>query len=194
MIDFGSATFEDDHHSTIVSTRHYRAPEVIMGLGWNYPCDIWSIGCILVELFTGDALFQTHENGEHLAMMEVFFGNFPKAMIKNSEKEIRKMFDSKGRLRWPHIARSESSIRAVRNLTEIESLIPDKEFLHLILRMLEYEPTKRITAVDALLHPFFSPLLEGDDFYRKMLPRNTPIQHANHFRNRNYRHGSEDSD
>jgi len=31
LIDFGSATFDDDHHSTIVSTRHYRAPEVILG-------------------------------------------------------------------------------------------------------------------------------------------------------------------
>ncbi len=31
LIDFGSATFDDEHHSTVVSTRHYRAPEVILG-------------------------------------------------------------------------------------------------------------------------------------------------------------------
>jgi len=70
LIDFGSATFQDEYHSSVVSTRHYRAPEIILGLGWSYPCDIWSIGCILVEFFTGDALFQTHDNLEHLAMME----------------------------------------------------------------------------------------------------------------------------
>lgn len=70
MIDFGSATFQDEYHSSVVSTRHYRAPEIILGLGWSFPCDIWSIGCILVEFFTGDALFQTHDNLEHLAMME----------------------------------------------------------------------------------------------------------------------------
>ena len=58
VIDFGSATFDEQYHSTIVSTRHYRAPEVILGLGWTYPCDIWSCGCILVELATGDALYQ----------------------------------------------------------------------------------------------------------------------------------------
>ena len=58
VIDFGSATFDEQYHSTIVSTRHYRAPEVILGLGWTFPCDIWSCGCILVELATGDALFQ----------------------------------------------------------------------------------------------------------------------------------------
>jgi len=70
LIDFGSATFQDEYHSSVVSTRHYRAPEIILGLGWSFPCDVWSIGCILVEFFTGDALFQTHDNLEHLAMME----------------------------------------------------------------------------------------------------------------------------
>jgi dual-specificity kinase len=70
LIDFGSATFNDEYHSSVVSTRHYRAPEIILNLGWSFPCDIWSIGCILVEFFTGDALFQTHDNLEHLAMME----------------------------------------------------------------------------------------------------------------------------
>jgi len=32
LIDFGSATFDDEHHSAVVSTRHYRAPEVLLGL------------------------------------------------------------------------------------------------------------------------------------------------------------------
>lgn len=70
LIDFGSATFDDEYHSSVVSTRHYRAPEIILNLGWSFACDIWSIGCILVEFYTGDALFQTHDNLEHLAMME----------------------------------------------------------------------------------------------------------------------------
>lgn len=74
LIDFGSATFDDEYHSSVVSTRHYRAPEIILGLGWSFPCDIWSIGCILVEFFTGDALFQTHDNLEHLAMMQLVCG------------------------------------------------------------------------------------------------------------------------
>ena len=34
LIDFGSATFEQEYHSTVVSTRHYRAPEIILGLSW----------------------------------------------------------------------------------------------------------------------------------------------------------------
>lgn len=87
LIDFGSATFNDEYHSSVVSTRHYRAPEIILGLGWSFPCDIWSIGCILVEFFTGDALFQTHDNLEHLAMMEnVCGGKIDTKLIKEVTK------------------------------------------------------------------------------------------------------------
>lgn len=50
LIDFGSATFDWEHHSSVVSTRHYRAPEVILEMGWAQPCDVWSIGCIIFEL------------------------------------------------------------------------------------------------------------------------------------------------
>jgi serine/threonine protein kinase len=56
-----------------------------LGLGWNYPCDLWSVGCILVELCSGEALFQTHENLEHLAMMERVLGPLPKHMIVRAE-------------------------------------------------------------------------------------------------------------
>ena len=52
VIDFGSTTYDQQDQTYVVSTRHYRAPEVILGLGWSYPCDIWSVGCILVELCT----------------------------------------------------------------------------------------------------------------------------------------------
>lgn len=87
LIDFGSATFQEEYHSSVVSTRHYRAPEIILGLGWSYPCDIWSIGCILIEFFTGDALFQTHDNLEHLAMMEnVCNQKFPPSIISQVNK------------------------------------------------------------------------------------------------------------
>ena len=44
LIDFGGATFEHEYHSRIVNTRQYRAPEVIFGLGWSFPSDLWSIG------------------------------------------------------------------------------------------------------------------------------------------------------
>src|ERR1700743_1789666 len=60
-----TATQRSSKHRKVLLT-----PEIILNLGWSFPCDIWSIGCILVEFYTGDALFQTHDNLEHLAMME----------------------------------------------------------------------------------------------------------------------------
>ena len=51
LIDFGSATFDWEHHSSVVSTRHYRPPEVILEMGWSQPCDVWSTGCIVFELY-----------------------------------------------------------------------------------------------------------------------------------------------
>lgn len=84
LIDFGSATFDHEHHSKIVSTRHYRALEVILELGWDRMCDVWSIGCILYELYIGNTLFQTHDNREHLAMMEKTLGKIPKHIAMNT--------------------------------------------------------------------------------------------------------------
>ena len=60
LIDFGSATFDWEHHSSVVSTRHYRAPEVILELGWSHPCDVWSIGCIIFELYNVSKYSSSH--------------------------------------------------------------------------------------------------------------------------------------
>ena len=61
LIDFGSATFDWEHHSSVVSTRHYRAPEVILELGWSHPCDVWSIGCIIFELYNVSKYSLSHK-------------------------------------------------------------------------------------------------------------------------------------
>ena len=63
VIDFGGATYDTDHKSSIVNTRQYRAPEVILGLGWSMPSDCWSVGCIAAELYHGELLFATVRPG-----------------------------------------------------------------------------------------------------------------------------------
>ncbi|RKP17963.1 kinase-like protein, partial [Rozella allomycis CSF55] len=78
LIDFGTAVYNSQHnYQSIVSTRYYRPPEVILKLGWTFACDIWAVGCISVELFTGKLLFKTHDDIEHLALMEKILGAFP---------------------------------------------------------------------------------------------------------------------
>ncbi|KAJ1403281.1 Serine/threonine-protein kinase, active site [Sesbania bispinosa] len=141
VIDFGSTTYEREDQNYIVSTRHYRAPEVILGLGWSYPCDVWSVGCILVELCTGEALFQTHENLEHLAMMERVLGPIPQQMLKRADRHAEK-YVRRGRLVWPEGATSRESIKAVMKLPRLQGL-------------LRYDPFERLTARDALRHSFF---------------------------------------
>ncbi|XP_020528374.1 serine/threonine-protein kinase AFC1 isoform X1 [Amborella trichopoda] len=167
LIDFGSATFEDRRHSSVVSTRHYRAPEVILvcyvhlsGLGWSYPCDMWSVGCVLVELCTGGVLFQTHENLEHLAMMEQVLGLIPSHIIQKACRTAGRYFNSAKGLRWPEGAVSRKSIQAVRRLPRLPDLIVDyvdqdkEEFIDLLRQMFHYDPDQRMTAKEALLHPF----------------------------------------
>lgn len=88
IIDFGSSIFDDEYHSSIVSTRHYRAPEIVLGVGWSFPCDMWSVGCILVELVIGEPVFRTHDNLEHLAMIEKIAGErIDKDMVRRSKQK-----------------------------------------------------------------------------------------------------------
>jgi dual-specificity kinase len=50
---------------SVVCTRQYRPPEVTLGLEWTHCVDLWSMGCILVELWTGAVLFSTHDEVQH---------------------------------------------------------------------------------------------------------------------------------
>merc|ERR1719410_2802653 len=81
LIDFGNATYEEEHHSSIINTRQYRGPEVLLSMGWDERSDLWSIGCILMELYSGDQLFETHEELEHLALISRVIGPLPEAML-----------------------------------------------------------------------------------------------------------------
>ncbi|XP_053133712.1 dual specificity protein kinase CLK2 isoform X1 [Hemicordylus capensis] len=158
VVDFGSATFDHEHHSTIVSTRHYRAPEVILELGWAQPCDVWSVGCIIFEYYMGFTLFQTHDNREHLAMMERILGPVPSRMIRKTRKQ---KYFYHGRLDWDE---NTSAGRYVREHCKPlrRYLVSEAEEHHrlfdLIEGMLEYEPAKRLTLAEALKHPFFDVL------------------------------------
>ena len=64
MIDFGGASYLDEDCYGTINTRQYRAPEVLLGLKWDEESDIWGVGCIAMELFLGDVLFQTVGFGE----------------------------------------------------------------------------------------------------------------------------------
>ena len=71
VIDFGSSCFIHDHLSSYVQSRSYRAPEVILGCKYDYKIDMWSLGCILAELYTGNVVFQNDSIQSLLAKVKI---------------------------------------------------------------------------------------------------------------------------
>ena len=57
LVDYGSGCFRNEQVYTYVQSRFYRAPEVILRINYSEKVDIWSFGCILAELYTGEPLF-----------------------------------------------------------------------------------------------------------------------------------------
>ena len=67
VIDFGSSCYEDERMYTYVQSRFYRSPEVILGMEYTTAIDMWSLGCLLAELYSGYPLFPGENETEQLA-------------------------------------------------------------------------------------------------------------------------------
>jgi len=160
LIDLGSAVFEWEHHSKVVSTRHYRAPEVILGLGWSESIDIWSLGCVLFEYYTGKTMFQTHDNTEHLAMMESTLGKMPSNMMRETKLNFYTRLGVNYALNWDENTEDgiyvKTHCRPINKYCLKVSNPQHVEFFNLIQSMLTYDPTKRPTASELLNHHFFT--------------------------------------
>lgn len=163
LIDFGNATYENEHHSTVINTRQYRAPEVILQVSWNERADLWSVGCIIMELYTGQLLFRTHENCEHLALMERILEALPTAMLQRASRNAKDEFLGKDSdndrwfLRYPELASSPASRQHVASQRQLkEQVLPEHRLLADITReVLRIDPKKRANAHKALKHSFF---------------------------------------
>eukprot|EP00401_Gymnodinium_catenatum_P004957 CAMPEP_0117534528 /NCGR_PEP_ID=MMETSP0784-20121206/40458_1 /TAXON_ID=39447 /ORGANISM="" /LENGTH=525 /DNA_ID=CAMNT_0005331011 /DNA_START=73 /DNA_END=1650 /DNA_ORIENTATION=+ len=173
LIDFGNATYELEHHSSVINTRQYRAPEVILALGWNERSDLWSTGCIIMELYTGELLFRTHDSLEHLALMERIVEQFPQSMLDGAsaarkEQCIQEADDGEPlRLRWPPAldglepalaATIQQRCKHVAGQQALEDLVPEqhKMLADFVGDLLRPDPSRRPSASAALKHPFFA--------------------------------------
>jgi len=152
-IDFGGATYDNEKKSSVVNTRQYRAPEVILGVGWSMPSDLWSLGCILAELYQGELLFATHDNIEHLALIEQVIGPFPRRMLKRAKNTqlSNQAFDSSGAHRMERVL-SPEALTYVKRIGPLESLVFEEDtwFLRLLRRILVTDPDERATARECL--------------------------------------------
>jgi serine/threonine protein kinase len=163
VVDFGNAIFDHEHHSSVICTRHYRPPEVILKMRWSLPVDMWSVGCILVELFTGDVLFHTHRNGEHMFLIEQIVGPLPRDLTERTERGRR--YFRHGRARWGdgdghEVQKVESLEGILRRAWEKDHTHTRMEefqgFLSLCRACLRLDDRDRITPQKALAHDFFA--------------------------------------
>lgn len=111
VIDFGSSTYENEQFYTYIQSRYYRAPEIMMGIRYTPAIDMWSLGCILYELYVGRPLFAGEDEKEQMQCIMEIKGMPPRSMIAAASR--RKIFfdqdynaiptpNSKGKVRIPN--------------------------------------------------------------------------------------------
>ncbi|KAM6525572.1 U4/U6 small nuclear ribonucleoprotein prp4 [Fusarium falciforme] len=167
-----AATAHMDITPYLVS-RFYRAPEIILGIPYDYSVDMWSIGCTLYELYTGKILFTGDSNNQMLkAIMEIRGRFTPKLFKRGQLSGVH--FDDKGqfisverdKVLGKTTVRTMAVVKPTRDLrTRLMAAsggMNDAEtrdlnhFIDLLEHCLTLNPDKRIKPADALRHPFFT--------------------------------------
>ncbi|KAE8445836.1 hypothetical protein EG329_012759 [Mollisiaceae sp. DMI_Dod_QoI] len=172
ICDLGSASDASDNEITpYLVSRFYRAPEIILGMRYDFAIDVWSVGCTLYELYTGKILFTGRTNNQMLRSIMDCRGKFTTKMLKRAEfahihfdemANFRSVeqdkLTGKDTIKTLAFAKPSRDLRtrltsASKGLTEAET----KElalFTDLLDRCLALNPEKRITPTEALKHPF----------------------------------------
>lgn len=154
IIDFGSSCFTTDHLSTYIQSRTYRAPEVILGLKYDTKIDVWSVGCIVAEMWTSNVLLENDSVAGMLARISAILGDFPEYMVSNGVESPR-YFTS------DHIVYEKTEDGLISLMYPKKTCLmrrikcpEDPLFVHFISTLLQIDPKKRPTASEALQHPW----------------------------------------
>lgn len=169
ICDFGSACFVDecDPPTPYLVSRFYRAPEIILGLSYGPPIDMWSLGCCLFELYTGKVAFPGRNNNEMLRLFQELKGSFPMKMIRKSPFR-HQYFDTSGNFlqgEWDAVSRCEVfKATTIRPKTDIKSRLfrvaeaEERKRVSLLADFLDkiftLDPSRRLSVVEASKHPF----------------------------------------
>jgi len=92
IIDFGSSCLSTKKTYTYIQSRFYRSPEVLLGLPYNQKIDMWSLGCVLVEMHTGEPLFGGVDQLDQLNRIVSVLGMVPPEMVASSPVDTRNIF------------------------------------------------------------------------------------------------------
>jgi serine/threonine protein kinase len=166
IIDLGSSCFLTDRLNVYVQSRSYRAPEVIIGLPYDQRIDVWSLGCILMELYTGRVLFQNDSLPALLARMESILGHVPQYMLRKGRFTYKyyckdgNIYDRNvetERLEWLKPKKTSLEARAAAAAAAGGGGgvgVVDQGMIEFISCLLQIDPNKRPTAEEALQHPW----------------------------------------
>ncbi|OAA80287.1 Protein kinase-like domain protein [Akanthomyces lecanii RCEF 1005] len=154
VIDFGSSCFENEKVYTYIQSRFYRSPEVILGMTYGLPIDMWSVGCILAELFTGVPIFPGENEQEQLACIMEVFGPPEKHLIEKSTRK-KLFFDSMGK---PRLTVSSKGRRRRPSSKTLQQALKcdDEAFVDFLARCLRWDPDRRLKPEDAVRHEFIT--------------------------------------
>ncbi|KAG2180831.1 hypothetical protein INT43_008410 [Umbelopsis isabellina] len=158
VIDFGSSCMENEKVYTYIQSRFYRSPEVILGMTYNTAIDMWSLGCILAELFTGYPLFPGENEQDQLACIMEVQGVPDKYLVDKSTRK-KLFFDSYSNPRI--VPNSKGKKRRPGSKTLAQALkCTDDLFLDFVSRCLEWDAEKRLNPEQGLAHQWIT---GGDD-------------------------------
>ncbi|XP_035646181.1 dual specificity tyrosine-phosphorylation-regulated kinase 4-like [Oncorhynchus keta] len=150
VVDFGSSCYEQQRVYTYIQSRFYRSPEVILGHPYSMAIDMWSLGCIMAELYTSFPLFPGESEVEQIACIMEVLGMPPNDFVQTASRR-RLFFDSKGNPR--NITNSKGRKRRP-NSKDLASVLKtdDPLFLDFLQHCLTWDPTKRMTPDEAMQH------------------------------------------
>ena len=166
MIDFGGALMDIDEGGLIgyyFQSRFYRAPEVVLEMNPSYPIDVWSLGCVIAEMWIYLPIFASEDALNHLQLIELRMGKFPIDMVRNSPR-FEDFFDDYGNVRKPAdgiVDMAKLRPESLRNLVKRRAVkhcrneeVELDAFADLLEAMLAINPDERITPEDIRDHRF----------------------------------------
>jgi len=188
LIDFGSSCRDGQTVYSYIQSRFYRSPEVLLGCSYSTEIDMWSLGCILIEMHTGEPLFSGQDEGDQIVKIYELLGAPPTHMIQSGTKGLkyfRANADGTG-----YLLRDPPRTLRHRTLDEVlgvETGGPDGRRLNepghsvtdylklkdLLMKMLTYSPAERITPFQAISHSFFGSA-ESAEVQTESTPPPTP--------------------